>query len=728
MEFTAGLNPQQQQAVIAGPGPVLVLAGPGSGKTRVLTHRIAYLISALGVRPRHILAVTFTNKAAREMESRVIHLIGQGTQGMTLGTFHATCARILRREAKNLPFESNFVIFDADDQVGLVKRIIRDLDLDEKRYRAPGIHASISNAKNDLLLPDEFPINSFRDEIVQRVYLNYQKLLLASNALDFDDLLLWTAFLFEEFPKVRTKYARFYEHILVDEFQDTNFAQYALLKHLVTFHHNIFVVGDTDQSIYRWRGADYRNVLRFEKDFPDSQVILLEQNYRSTQAILDVAMAIINRHPYRTPKLLFTSRGQGQKVVLHEVYDDREEAVFVITTIVNMVARRIAKPGDFAVMYRTNAQSRLLEEAFLRADLPYKLVGAQRFYGRREVKDVIAYLRLVHNQDDEISLIRIINVPRRGIGDKSSIALRTQAQTSAVSPGNLLLDLGRNPSAPNQERVSKRAGAALRNFGGLLAKWSDQKSKLTPLALIDLILEDVDYRSYIDDGTDEGSDRWENVMELRRLAAEFHEKGLTAFLEQVALVSDQDTLTGTMNVPTLLTLHAAKGLEFPIVLIVGLNDGTLPHSRSFDDPEEMMEERRLFYVGITRAMDRLYLVCAQNRSLYGYPESVDASRFLDDIPYDLIEDAGFSRPSPRPRRTPLHRSTRWSAAVDNTPDSKSAYQQKFHPGMQVQHPIWGDGMVLNSRIDDGDEVVDIFFEELGLKRVAASLAHLEILS
>ena len=728
MEFTAGLNPQQQQAVIAGPGPVLVLAGPGSGKTRVLTHRIAYLISALGVRPRHIFAVTFTNKAAREMESRLVHLIGQGTQGMTLGTFHATCARILRREAKVLPFESNFVIFDADDQVGLVKRIIRDLDLDEKRYRAPGIHASISNAKNDLLLPDEFPINTFRDEIIQRVYLSYQKLLLTSNALDFDDLLLWTAFLFEEFPKARTKYARFYEHILVDEFQDTNFAQYVLLKHLVTFHHNIFVVGDTDQSIYRWRGADYRNVLRFEKDFPDSQVILLEQNYRSTQAILDVAMAIINRHPYRTPKLLFTSRGQGQKVVLHEVYDDREEAVFVITTIVNLVARRSAKPGDFAVMYRTNAQSRLLEEAFLRAELPYKLVGAQRFYGRREVKDVIAYLRLVHNPDDEISLIRIINVPRRGIGDKSSIALRTQAQTSAVSPGNYLLDLGRNPSAPNQEWISRRAGAALRNFGSLLTKWSDQKSKLTPLALIDLILEDVDYRSYIDDGTDEGSDRWENVMELRRLAAEFHEKGLTAFLEQVALVSDQDTLTGTMNVPTLLTLHAAKGLEFPIVLIVGLNDGTLPHSRSFDDPEEMMEERRLFYVGITRAMDRLYLVCAQNRSIYGYPEAVDASRFLDDIPYDLIKDTGFSRSTPRTRRTPLHRSTQWNTAVDNTTDTKSAYQQKFHPGMQVQHPIWGDGMVLNSRIDDGDEVVDIFFEELGLKRVAASLAHLEILS
>jgi len=727
MEFTADLNPQQQQAVTAGPGPVLVLAGPGSGKTRVLTHRIAYLISALGVRPRHILAVTFTNKAAREMESRVVHLIGKGTQGITLGTFHATCARILRREAKNLPFEPNFVIFDADDQVGLVKRIIRDLDLDEKRYRAAGIHASISNAKNDLLLPDEFPLNTFRDEIVQRVYLNYQKLLLASNALDFDDLLLWTAFLFEEFPKARTKYARFYEHILVDEFQDTNFAQYVLLKHLVTFHHNIFVVGDTDQSIYRWRGADYHNVLRFEKDFPDSQVILLEQNYRSTQAILDFAMAIINRHPHRTPKILFTSREQGKKVVLHEVYDDREEAVFVITTIADLVARRSAKPGDFAIMYRTNAQSRLLEEAFLRAELPYKLVGAQRFYGRREVKDVIAYLRLVHNPDDEISLIRIINVPRRGIGEKTSIALRTQAQTSAVSPGNLLLDLGRNPSAPYQEWLSRRNGAVLRNFGGLLVQWCDQKSKLTPLALMDLILEEVDYRSYIDDGTDEGKDRWENVMELRRLAAEFHEKGLTAFLEQVALVSDQDTLTGTMNVPTLLTLHSAKGLEFPIVLIVGLNDGTLPHSRSFDDPEEMLEERRLFYVGITRAMDRLYLVCAQNRSLYGYPEPVDASRFLDDIPHDLIEDARFSRSSPRPRRTPLHRSTKWNAVVDNTPDTKSAYQQKFHPGMQVQHPTWGDGMVLNSRIDDGDEVVDIFFKELGLKRVAASLAHLEIL-
>ena len=390
MDFLKDLNPQQQQAVMVGLGPVLVLAGPGSGKTRVLTQRIAYLIGSMGVRPYHILAVTFTNKAAKEMENRVINMLGEAAHGLTLGTFHATCARMLRREAENLPFESNFVIFDSDDQLGLIKRAIEDLNLDEKKFRAPGVHATISRAKNELLLPDDFPIQNYRDEVVRRVYQRYQELLLACNALDFDDLLLWMAKLLEDNLAVREKYARRYEHVLVDEFQDTNLAQYVLLKHLSSFHGNIFVVGDTDQSIYRWRGADYRNVLRFEKDFPKTQVILLEQNYRSTQMILDTAMAVIEAHPYRTHKQLFTQRGEGQKAILHQSYDDRVEAAYVVETIVDLLSRKQAKPGEIAVMYRTNAQSRLLEEAFLHANVPYKLVGAQRFYGRREVKDLIA--------------------------------------------------------------------------------------------------------------------------------------------------------------------------------------------------------------------------------------------------------------------------------------------------------------------------------------------------
>ena len=722
MDFLAGLNPQQQQAVLAGAGPVLVLAGPGSGKTRVLTHRIAYLIGAQGVRPYALLAVTFTNKAAREMEGRVVELLGEAAQGLFLGTFHAACARILRREADHLPFAANFVIFDADDQLGLVKNALKDLDLDEKLYRPLAVHASISNAKNELLLPDDFPVQTYRDEVVSRVYRRYQEMLLANNALDFDDLLLWTAFLLDENPEVRQRYARRYEHVLVDEFQDTNLAQYTLLKHLVSFHRNIYVVGDTDQSIYGWRGADYRNVLRFETDFPDAQVILLEQNYRSTQSILDVAMAIIDRHPYRTHKSLFTERGEGQKIVLYEAYDDRAEATYVVDTIASQVASRQAAPGDFAVMYRTNAQSRLLEEAFLGARLPYKLVGAQRFYGRREVKDVIAYLRLVHNPSDELSLMRVINTPGRGIGNKTALALRTAAQQARLSPGELLIDLGQGQGSAHAESFPARSQAVLASFGAQLRRWRAYSASLPPLSLLDRIVEEVDYQSYLDDGTDEGRDRWENVLELRRLAAEYQDQGLVAFLEQVALVSDQDTLESSASVPTLLTLHAAKGLEFPTVFIVGLNDGTLPHSRSFDDPDGMHEERRLFYVGITRAKDRLYLVHSQYRNLYGYPELAEPSRYLDDIPPHLVDSQQPSR-SGRSFAAYNRRSDRW----DTSPaGSARLVQARYQPGMRVFHPVWEEGMVLSSRLQDDDEIVDIFFENVGMKRVAASLANLKI--
>lgn len=742
IDYLAKLNAQQQQAVTAGLGPILVLAGPGSGKTRVLTQRIAYLISQMGVSPYHILAVTFTNKAAREMENRLQDLIGPATRGLTLGTFHATCARILRREAEYLPFQSNFVIFDSDDQLNVVKQALRDLNLDEKRNKPAGIHAAISNAKNELILPDSFKIANYRDETTKRVYKRYQELLLISNAVDFDDLLLWTAFLFQENQSVRERYARRYEHVLVDEFQDTNLAQYTLLNHLASFHQNLFVVGDEDQSIYRWRGADYRNVLRFESDYRETQVILLEQNYRSTQSILDAAMAVIDRNPNRTHKKLFTELGAGEKITLHEAYDDRVEAAFITETIASLVARQHTAPGDFAIMYRTNAQSRLLEEAFLAAGLPYKLVGAQRFYGRREVKDLIAYLRLVHNPDDEISLTRVINIPARGIGDKTYLVLRTLAQNNAQSAGAALLRMTNDPNSTLRETFPGRGAAALVKFGEQLAAWVKLKNELTPLALMDKVLEGVDYHAYIDDGTEEGQDRWDNVMELRRLAAEFEQKDLTAFLEQVALVSDQDTLETNANVPTLLTLHAAKGLEFPVVFIVGLNDGTLPHSRSFDDPEEMLEERRLLYVGITRAKQRLYLVFAQNRSSYGYAEPVDPSRFLNDIPEELVT-------SSQPRRTRRvegylpARPERWQVSQEqpaapvpkdrpqtparNIPPKTPAPQAvRYRPGMRVQHATLGEGMVLKSQLQDEDEIVDVFFAGLGLKRLMASMARLEI--
>ncbi len=721
MDLLRDLNPQQQQAVVAGTGPVLVLAGPGSGKTRVLTQRIAYLIGHMGVRPYHVLAVTFTNKAAREMGERVEGFLGERSRGLTLGTFHSICGRILRREAEYLPFESNYVIFDADDQIRVVKQVLKDLNLDEKHYRSHGVHASISRAKNELILPDDFPVQTYRDEVVRRVYHRYQQTLLVSNAVDFDDMLLWTAFLLEEHPAVRERYARRYEHILVDEFQDTNMAQYILLKHLASFHRNIFAVGDSDQSIYRWRGADYRNVLRFEQDFSDAQVILLEQNYRSTQTILDSAMAIIDRNPQRKHKQLFTERGLGQKIVLRELYDEREMASFTVDAIAKLVASQDAQPGDFAVMYRTNAQSRIFEEAFLAAGLPYKLVGAQRFYGRREIKDTVAYLRLVFNPRDEISLLRAINTPRRGIGDKSITTLRTYAQQQNLSPGDVILQLGGGNESGHEGAFSNRAMMSLSGFGKLLTRWYSRKDELTPLELMDQILEDVDYRTYIDDGSDEGVERWENIMELRRLAGEYQTRSLEAFLENIALVSDQDTLDENANVPTLMTLHAAKGLEFPVVFIVGLNDGTLPHIRSFEDPEAMQEERRLLYVGITRAKDHLYLLHSLNRINFGYAEPAEPSRYLEDIPPTLISEEASRR---RQRRSSIFRPEQWrsSDAEDRV------IERRYSAGMHVAHSVWGDGMVLNSKIEDDEEIVDIFFEGVGLKRVAASLAKLEIKS
>ncbi len=725
MDLLDALNPQQRQAVTAGPGPVLVLAGPGSGKTRVLTQRIAWLIAAQGVRPYQILAVTFTNKAAREMETRVQQALGQeATRGMALGTFHAICARILRCEAELLPLESNFVIFDADDQERLVKSVIRDLNLDEKRYRPASIHASISKAKNERIGPDDYPVANYRDEVVKRVYTAYQQRLVASNAVDFDDLLLYMAHLLEDHPTVREKYARRFLHVLVDEFQDTNLVQYLLIKHFVSIHRNLFCVGDPDQSIYRWRGADWRNVQRFEQDFPDAQVILLEQNYRSKQTILDAAMAVIDRTSQRRRKRLFTDRGPGEKIVFYEAADEYAEASFVVDTIAQLVASGQVEPRECAVMYRTNAQSRPLEEAFLAARLPYRLVGAQRFYSRREVKDMIAFLRLVHNPADEASLDRVINVPPRGIGEKTLATLHRLARQNHLSPGHLLLDLAHGSESPFWSQFSGRAAILLADFGATLANWRAIAPALTVPELFDQILRDLNYRDYLDDATEEGRERWENVQELRRLALEYSTRSLDEFLEDIALISDQDTLSDA-NAPTLLTLHAAKGLEFDVVFIIGLDDGILPHNRSFDDPEAMEEERRLFYVGITRTRDRLYLVRAIYRGGYGYGEELPPSPYLDDLPLHLLQ--GISR-SGRRSGSRSDRTT-WSAfdsAASSPPADRRpvAGAPRFAAGMRVRHPLWGEGLVVDSKVQDEDELVDVFFDSVGFKRLAASLANL----
>jgi len=722
MDFLNKLNPAQKDAVSAGEGPVLVLAGPGSGKTRVLTQRIAYLIGYEGVRPYQMLAVTFTNKAAREMEQRVQNMLGDDmTRGLLLGTFHSTCARILRREADRLPVNSDFVIFDADDQQSVVKNAIRELNLNDKLYRPVAVHAAISRAKNELIEPDNFPITNYRDEAVKRIYKRYQDLLQASNGVDFDDLLLMTTNLLANNPDVREKYAQRFRHVLVDEFQDTNIAQYNLIKHLSSFHQNIFCVGDPDQSVYRWRGADYRNVLRFEEDHPGCKVILLEQNYRSRQTILDAAMAVIDRNPRRKRKQLFSERGAGEKIVFYEANDDYGESSFVVDTIAQLVASRQYEPGDCAVMYRTNAMSRLLEEAFLQARLPYRLVGAQRFYGRREVKDMIAFLRLVQNHADDISLSRVINVPPRGIGEKTILALHSAGQTDHIAPGDVLLDLARGSDSPFFAQFAGRAALPLAEFGGMLSAWQSFASTATVSELFDRVVTDIRYQDYLDDGTDDGKERWENVMELHRLADEYNQRTLPEFLENIALVSDQDTIKEG-NVPTLLTLHAAKGLEFGVVFIVGLDDGILPHSRSFDEPEEMEEERRLFYVGITRAKDRLYILRAQRRGGRGYSEDTIESRFLGDIPANLV--SGGSRSGRGSTSSYGKNKSSWVLPTPARP--ARIIEQQYRAGMHIKHPIWGDGIILDSRAQDGDEIVDVVFNSVGIKRLAASLAKLTI--
>ncbi len=765
MEITENLNPQQQQAVTAGSGQVLVIAGPGSGKTRVLTQRIVYLMRMMGVRPYNIMAVTFTNKAANEMLARIEASLGEAVRGsMWIGTFHSICARILRREAGALPFNSNFVIMDTDDQLSLIKRIVRDLNIDEKSFRPNALHNAISNAKNELQFPDDMPRSNYREETVFRVYEKYQKELQESNSVDFDDLLLWTHKLLTDNPQIRENYGRRFHHILVDEFQDTNTVQYQLLKLLASVNRNLFAVGDEDQSIYRWRGADYRNILQFEKDYPDCQKILLEQNYRSVQNVLDAAGGVIDRNKNRTPKKLFSDRGSGELIGLYEADDDRDEARFVADTIRQLINNGNAKGGDFAVLYRTNAQSRLFEDAFLKRGMAYRLIGAQRFYGRREVKDIIAYLRLTFNPHDQISLNRIINVPTRGIGAKALENLNLAAYESQRSAGEILLDLGRlGPESVYWPEMG-RSALPIADFGAKLMGWREQMNSDPGIVnLMDRIIRETGYQAWLQADNSGEEDRWDNIEELRKMAFEYEERGLSEFLQNLALVSDQDTIAENTDCPTLMTLHAVKGLEFNRVFIIGLDDGILPHSRSFDDPEEMAEERRLFYVGITRAKNSLTLVRAEQRYSYGELESMIRSRFINDIPQELIRDLSGRQPA-KSSRSGFQSASRWSnnpswsrgvfsagssgtstytrssepirrtgsaisrPAQPAKPAPKSDVKQEFHALDKVRHSSWGEGVVLESKIDGGDEVVTIQFKSVGLKKVIAGMTKLVKLS
>ena len=729
--YNIDLNPQQTKAVTSNAGQILVLAGPGSGKTRVLTQRIAFLIQQMGVQPYRILAVTFTNKASRVMRDRLERIIGESISDVWLGTFHASCARILRREAAYLSFTSNFVIMDSDDQIALIKRCLKDLNIDDKQFRPHNINARISNLKNQFKSAEDMPIRNYRDEIIARIYIRYQEMLISGNAMDFDDLLLWTIRLLDENPQIKEKYAIRFEHVLVDEFQDTNFVQYTLLNQFSSHHNNLYVVGDEDQSIYRWRGADYRNIVRFQKDHPKHEVILLEHNYRSTQTILDAAKSVIDRNADRTNKQLFSDRGMGSKIVYYEAIDDHAEATYVVDNIQQRINSGNSNGGKFAIMYRTNAQSRLLEEAFLRAGMPYRLVGAQRFYGRREVKDMIAFLRIAQNPSDSVSLLRVINVPTRGIGDKTLMALQLIAEQENLSRGDILLDLGiHGEQSKYWEKLKGRSAIVLSDFGAMMAKWYDLTQQVSLPSLFDQILEDTNFRHYIDDNSEEGFDRWNNIQELKKLSYEYEDRGLTEYLENLALVSDQDTIPEHLDAPTLLTLHSAKGLEFSTVYIIGLDEGLLPHSRSRDDPEEMAEERRLFYVGITRAKDQLYLIRSNQRTSYGTFEYSEASRFLDDIPDELLQKQGVQMRSTQRLRTNWgSKYDRWENLKQVTKQNDTAEEptRQYEHAMRVRHPSWGEGMVLESKVLDNEETVDIMFESVGFKRVIASLAKLEII-
>ncbi|HEY0752723.1 MAG TPA: UvrD-helicase domain-containing protein [Ktedonobacteraceae bacterium] len=799
-DLLAGLNEPQREAVTTTEGPVLIMAGPGSGKTRVITHRIAYLVRECEVEPRRILAVTFTNKAAKEMRERLERLVGvNDARTMYLGTFHAICARVLRSEADYLAplgLNRSFVIFDTDDQATLVKQAIKGLELDEKQYRLPVMQGLISRAKNAMHNPDQMAeqATKYIEEVAARVYKQYQRLLRTNNGVDFDDLLMITERLWRTEPEVLRHYQQRWHYIHVDEFQDCNLPQYKLVRLLgygTDERHeglgNVCVVGDDDQMIYTWRGASAENVIRFEEDFPRRKLILLEQNYRSTQNILDTAQNVVQRNRLRKPKQLWTALGSGEKIKLYEARDDEEEGWWVAHEIRRLLlSNEVERRGDIAVMYRTNAQSRSLEEQFMRANLPYTVIGSRKFYERKEVKDMLAYLRLLANPLDDLSLQRIINIPNRKVGAKTLGELQRWAASEHIS---LLQAVQRVEQHPT---LGKAAKLALQVFAALIADFMASMEELQLPELLDRIAERSGYGPDLRE-TPEGEERWSNVLELRRMANDYSEietsVALELFLENVALVGGADTAqtgdNGTLvqeedrDAVTLITLHAAKGLEYPVVFIVGMDEGSLPHSRSVDKPEQLEEERRLAYVGFTRAMRRLYLVRANRRSFFGETQATLPSRFLNDIPLELLSGHGSQAAASSRQRAGSEQRQRWeedynqdtnsrgegrvygsgriaapqwnshSQTPPQAPTKPPTYtagekrsalpprtlpgaqssqpkEQQYKPGERVSHSIFGAGIVLKSEMEEQTEFVEVQFQgKHGKKRLSMDFAHLE---
>lgn len=727
-----GLNKEQALAVQTTEGPMLILAGAGSGKTKVLTCRIAHLLNQ-GVRPYRILAITFTNKAAGEMRERVDKMAGTAAADVWLFTFHAFCHRVLRMDIDKLDgYERNFAIYDTSDSQSLIKQILKEMNLDEKRFQPSGIISRISNAKNQLLSPVDYAkaANDFYDQKVAQIYECYAAKLMQNNAVDFDDLLLLTLKLLQENEEVREKYQNKFDYLMVDEYQDTNHAQYLLTKILAAKHRNICVVGDADQSIYGWRGADIQNILDFEKDYPDAKLIKLEQNYRSTQVILDAANAVIENNTGRKPKNLWTDNGNGREITYFQAMDERDEARFVVEQMQKLQQEQNQKLGDMAILYRTNTQSRVFEEMLIKSGISYNMVGGTKFYERKEIKDIIAYLRVIFNPNDSLSLLRIINVPKRGIGDATLGRLQAYAAENDMS---LFEVVSNSASVPG---VNTRFSSKLDELASIIFEMMSQAEEVPVKQLIEDLMNKTGYIEELRLSKNvQDQSRIDNLMELLSVAEDFAKNGeedtLENFLGNVALVSDIDDAELGEDAITLMTLHSAKGLEFPTVFLVGMEEGIFPHARTLMDEDEVEEERRLCYVGITRAEKNLFMSNAKMRTIFGHTVSYPASRFLQEVPRGLIHI--FKRPVVK-RQTFREEQTGFNKPVTANwfLSGKSSFMAKdnsasseFKAGDKVAHSKWGNGTVVSVKATaDGQEVM-VAFAGAGVRSLLTKYAVLK---
>jgi DNA helicase-2/ATP-dependent DNA helicase PcrA len=728
-KLLSGLNPAQQEAVKQTDGPLLIMAGAGSGKTRVLTHRIAYLMAEKEIAPWNILAITFTNKAAREMKDRVAKIVGGVADDIWISTFHSMCVRILRRDIDRLGLSRNFTILDTTDQLSVIKNVLKDQNVDPKKFEPRSMLGSISGAKNELVTPDEYSKSAAGpyESVVAKVYEEYQKRLRKNQALDFDDLIMTTIQLFMRVPEVLEYYQRKFQYIHVDEYQDTNRAQYMLVKQMASRFQNLCVVGDSDQSIYRWRGADISNILSFEKDYPRAKVVFLEQNYRSSKHILQAANQVIENNKNRKPKKLWTENPEGSKIVYYRGSTEQDECYYVAGMIKQLLGNGQKKSSDFAILYRTNAQSRAMEEVLLKSNISYSIVGGTKFYDRKEIKDILAYLRLISNPDDDISLARIINVPKRGIGTTTLDKIANYAalhETSIFEALQMVELIG----------LSGKITNALIEFRDQLRNWVQMQEFLSVTELVEQVLDKTGYRDMLkNEKTLEAQSRLENIDEFLSVTKNFEEKNedksLIAFLTDLALVADIDTLDeeeqkeqGTV---VLMTLHAAKGLEFPVVFLMGMEEGVFPHSRSLFEEEEMEEERRLAYVGITRAEESLFITNAEMRTLFGRTAMNPVSRFIAEIPDDILEKANEEKEKQSPfsssykteRRAPVMR------PVASTTGGESI---GWEVGDKAQHKKWGIGTVVSVKGEGESKELDIAFPSpTGIKRLLAKFAPIE---